>query len=681
MDNIAEYGISIEFENKRRLFRELQDFEKKFNKINTDAHRKEMKRQKELLDLHKKNNDKKLRDDKKTNAQEERETKKTLATEKRAQEKAQREENRRLEKQRVQQKRFNDWKLRQFRSASYARLSLEQKMELKRVLSAKKSEAEIREEYAKTTSHYARELKQRAAYERKQQAKNRSKNDGGKGSKDGKSGTMLPIALNPALMAGAGIALGGMAVKQGLTSGQQRYERLQQGSDQTGISVDDLQRRAYISQGVSEEFNLDKQIDMLSDTQEKIGEALSEGSFNKEGEFTGGAGAGDLINSLVRSGALEANKKSVEAYFADADKNMGVMIDRVFADVNSNIQDQGKARFILESLASDLGKLNNAMNQNQAKVDQLTKSYDQNNIGLTDDDIKRLQKADSMFATISATLSNFSLKFYNGFTKAFGDETQSKLSEFFSTLMKLAEPLGRLTARILLPLLERLDWVIKGLNLFLDALDWVDAKLKPFKDTIKNFFADMLDDIQSFFADMLPSWMQSDDDKKQSSDKQSSDVNNTTNNIDNSNIDKSVINNKSESIENSYNPYAQSAVGSYKMNLGTLPTPSNDTKPQPQVQTHGYSTSTLPTYNPYAQVPTVPTVPTIPTMAKVVPPQPTAASTQQMNNVNNNNVTVNPVVNTTVELDGETIANSISQTSSFQNGVAQTIYPIMQGGQ
>ncbi|WP_110957839.1 ribosome biogenesis protein NOP53-like [Vibrio casei] len=240
MDNVAEYGISIEFENKRRLFRELQEFEKKFNRINESAHRKEMKRQKELLALHKKNNDKKLKDDKRTNAQEERETKKTLATEKRAHEKAQREEQRRLQKQRVQQAKFNDWKLRQFRSASYARLTLEQKMNIKSVLNSKKTEEEIRDEYSRTTSHYARELKQRSAYERKQQAKNRAKNDGGgKGSKDVKSGTMLPIALNPALMAGAGIALGGMAVKQGLTSGQQRYERLQQGSDQTGISVDD----------------------------------------------------------------------------------------------------------------------------------------------------------------------------------------------------------------------------------------------------------------------------------------------------------------------------------------------------------------------------------------------------------------------------------------------------------
>lgn len=674
MDNVAEYGIAIEFENKRRLFRELQDFEKRFNRINDSAHKKEMKRQKELLALHKKNNDKKLRDDKKTLAQEERETKKSLATEKRAHEKAQREEKRRLEKQRVQQKRFNDWKLRQFRSASYARLSLEQKMELKRVLSAKKSEAEIREEYAKTTAFINRENKQRASYQRKQQqAKQRAKNaDGGKGSsKDGKSGTMLPIALNPALMATAGVALTGMAVKQGLTSGQQRYARLQQGSDQTGISVDDLQRRAYISQGISEEFNLDKQIDMLSDTQEKIGEALSEGSFNKDGEFTGGGGAGDLVNALVRSGALEANKQSVETYFADADKNMGKMIDRVFADVNKNIKDDGKRRFVLESLASDLGKLNNAMNQNQDKVDQLTKSYEQNNVGLTDEDITRLQKADSMFATISATLSNFSLQFYNGFTKAFGEDTQGKLSEFFNALMKLAEPLGQLIGYAIQPLLNHLGLLTKALSAIVDGVKWaieafntVSNKIREFGANVLIMFSNLATKIKGALVGMLPDWLKSDDKKQSSdSDKQSSDVNNninnsnSTHNIDNSNTDKSVINNKSESVENSYNPYAQTAQGSYKMNLGTFPTPN----------------LTLP-------APTVPTVPTVPTMPKVVPPQPTAASTQQMNNVNNNNVTVNPIVNTTVELDGETIANSISQTSSFQNGVMTTMQPVLIGG-
>lgn len=668
MDNVAEYGIALEFEGKRKLFRELQEFEKKFNKINTDAHRKEMKRQKELLDLHKKNNDKKLRDDKKTNAQEERETKKTLATEKRAHEKAQREENRRLEKQRVQQKRFNDWKLRQFRSASYARLTLEQKMELKRVLSAKKSEVEIREEYAKTTSFINRENKQRAAYERKQQAKQRAKNaDGGKGSKDGKSGTMLPIALNPALLAGAGIALGGMAVKQGLTSGQQRYERLQQGSDLTGIDVADLQRRAYISQGISEEFNLDKQIDMLSDVQEKIGEALSEGSFNKEGEFTGGGGAGDLINSLVRSGALEANKKSVEAYFADADKNMGKMIDRIFADVNKNIHDQGKARFVLESLASDLGKLNNAMNMNQEKVEQLTKSYEQNNIGLTDEDIKRLQKADSLFATISTSMSNFSLKFYNGFTKAFGEDTQGKMSEFFNALMKLAEPLGQFVGLAIQPLLNHLGLLTKALSAIVDGVKWtieafntVSNKIREFGTNVLNMFSNLATKIKGALVGMLPSWMGGSDDKKQSNASDSRDVNNninnsnSTHNIDNSNTDKSVINNKSESIENYYNPYAQTGIGGYKMNLGAFPTPN----------------VTLP----------APTVPTVPAMPKVVPPEPTAARMEQMNNVNNNNVTVNPVVNTTVELDSEIIGNAVSKTDGFKNGVYTTMQPVMIGG-
>lgn len=629
MDNVAEYGISIEFENKRRLFRELQEFEKKFNRINDSSHRKEMKRQKELLALHKKNNDKKLRDDKRTLAQEERETKKTLANEKRAKDKAQREENRRLEKQRVQQKRFNDWKLRQFRSASYARLSLEQKMELKRVLSTKKSESEIREEYAKTTSHYARELKQRAAYERKQQAKNRAKNADGGNAQGSKSGSMLPIAMNPALAIGAGVALGGMAVKQGLTSGQQRYERLQQGSDQTGIDVADLQKRAYISQGIAgEEFGLDKQIDMLSDTQEKIGEALSEGSFNKEGEFTGGGGAGDLINALVRSGALEANKQSVETYFADADKNMGKMIDRIFADVNKNIKDDGKRRFVLESLASDLGKLNNAMMMNKAKVEQLTKSYEQNNIGLTDDDITRLQKADSLFATISATLSNFSLKFYSGFSKAFGDDTQGKMAEFFNALMKLAEPLGQLIGYAIQPLLNHLGLLTKALSAIVDGVKWtieafntVSNKIREFGANVLSMFSNLADKIKGALVGMLPSWMQSDDkdDKK--------------------------------------------------------PTPSNDTQPQPQV--HGYSTSTLPTYNPYAQVPTVPSVPT---MAKVVPPQPTAKSTQQSIN-NQNNITVNPVVNTTVELDGETIGHVVSKTDGFKNGVYTTMQPVLLGGE
>ncbi|WP_110957840.1 hypothetical protein [Vibrio casei] len=438
-------------------------------------------------------------------------------------------------------------------------------------------------------------------------------------------------------------------------------------SSLAGADQDDLQRRAYISQGVSEEFNLDKQIDMLSDTQEKIGEALSEGSFNKEGEFTGGGGAGDLINALVRSGALEANKQSVEAYFADADKNMGVMIDRIFADVNKNIHDQGKRRFVLESLASDLGKLNNAMNQNREKVNQLTKSYEENNIGLTDEDITRLQKVDSMFATISTSMSNFSLKFYNGFTKAFGEDTQGKLSEFFDTLMKLAEPLGYMLGLAIQPFLNRLILLTKALSAIVDGVKWaieafntVSNKIREFGANVLNMFSNLADKIKGALVGMLPSWMQSDD-KKQSNDSDSNDVNNTNNinnsnsthNIDNSNTDKSVINNKSESIENYYNPYAQTAVGSYKMNLGTFPT---------------------------IPAPSVPTVPTVPTMPKVVPPQPTAASTQQMNNVNNNNVTVNPVVNTTVELDGETIANAIGRTSGFQNNVLSTMHPLMIGG-
>lgn len=439
---------------------------------------------------------------------------------------------------------------------------------------------------------------------------------------------MLPLVPNPALLATAGLAIGGMAVKRGLTSGQQRYERLQQGSDQTGIDVADLQKRAYISQGIGgEEFGLDKQIDMLSDTQEKIGEALSEGSFNKKGEFTGGGGAGDLINALVRSGALEANKESVKAYFADAEKNMGNMIDTIFDDVNSNIKDESSRRFVLESLASDLGKLNNAMNQNQAKVQQLTKSYEQNNVGLTDEDISRLKQADSMFATISATMSNFSLKFYNGFSKAFGNETQSKMSEFFNTLSKLAEPLGQLIGYAIQPLIKHLrlltkalSAIVDGVNLTIEAFNTVSNKIRAFGADVLSMFTDLASKIKNALVGMLPSWMSSNDDKK----------------------DKK---------------------------------PSKNTKPQTQV--HGYSTSSLPTYNPYAQVPSVPTVPVLP---KVNPPEPTAQSTQPSIN-NNNNITVNPVVNTTVELDGEKIGNVVSNTSSFKNGVYTSIQPLFMSGE
>lgn len=630
MENIETYGISIEFENKRRLFRELQQFEKKFNKINSDSHKAEMRRQKELLKLTEKNNDKKLRDEKKTNVAITRDAKKQADAEKRLKDKAQRDEQRRLAKDRAQQQKFHNWKLTQFRSAAFQRLSLEQKMELKRVLNSKKSEAEIREEYTKTTHLYRRELAQRNAYEKKQRAKERAKS-GARGAESGGSSVGMPMVLgNAPMMAGAAVVAGGYAIKQGLTSGANKFERLRQGSDQTGLSVDNLQKRAFISQGLlGDEYGLDKQVDIWSDVREKIGQIKSEGEFNKNGEFTGGEGA-DLVNGLIKSGVIEANMNSVNAYFEQSTTDMNGFINKFTDDVNNSIADADKRRFIFESLASELGKLNNAFQNNAERVRTLSDEYNNSNIGLTDSDIQRLQKMDQLFSTIGARLNNWTLDFYSNFTKAFSPEQSKNLDLVFKGIQKLASGLGWLLGNGIQPLLAYLGYLTTGFKKLAQGFDYVTKKFDGFGNKLTSFFDDLLSQISSFFSNMLPSWMKSDDATK----------------------DKKQVDSKDNKPVYGYGG------------------------------TYGYN-NTLPSANPYGAMRPVPTVPSVPTLPRVTPPEPTAASntqTQPVNNNNTTNVTVQPTP-VTVTLDGNVIAQSVSKTDEFKNGVAQTVYPIFAGGQ
>ncbi|NIY91979.1 hypothetical protein [Vibrio diazotrophicus] len=515
-------------------------------------------------------------------------------------------------------KKFEAFKVAQFRSASFQKLTLEQKLNLKRVLSSTKAEHEIREEYMRTTALYKREAAQRAAYDRKAARKQKAvASKSGKGGIGGGS-AMLALGLNPATATLAVGAAGGIALKKG----SDQFDQLQASAATSGLTPAQLQERAFVAQSVGgDRFNLDKVTALFEDTNEKIGEALSQGEF-KKGELTGGGTGGDFINAMIKQGVIDPNMASVEAYFEGL--NPAERLDKILADTNKYVTDVDQRRFILESMASDLGHYNNALIQNQDKVKAVTETYNRLNIGMTEEETNRLKEFGMAMSSLGAVLQNFPLKLFSGFTESLSPETRQLIDKFAESLMKLAEPIGRLLGMII-------DLTVKALSPFIFALEGLSNILTPVVDSlnmgkqmIEQVFANLFNSIMS----MIPDWVIPDSWK---ADKPKAET--TTNSVDTTTPTQTTWD-----VSKPYNMQPNVAAG----------------------------------YNPYANGYTTPPKPTTPPQPTMPPPIAQTAAAQSQNVSVKNDLTSN--VNLVV--DGKVLAEVVTKEESFKEGVNYQMYPL-----
>lgn len=506
IENIQEYGISIELERKKQVLRDISRVEKAMLTTNRKIARSAQQKFKDEAQAEK------IASNVKERIRNREEAEKIRAQQKEA----------------ARLARFEDWKLKQFRSTNYQKFSIEQQMNLKRVLSSKKSEHEIREEYARTTAMYRRELAQRSSYARNQARKNKHVSGGsvaGEGVKAGATGGLLALGINPVTAGIAGAVGSGLALR----AGSNQFDELQAASATSGLSVQELQKRQMVAQSVAgSEFNVDKLAQMYSDFSEKRGELLADAEI-KDGEIKGGGELADSMNLLIKNGVVAPTESAIKEYMSG---NVAETIDKMVSDLNRNVDDVNKVRFALEAV-SDLGRLNAAIQSNQDKVKAAEATYKNLNIGLTDDETNRLKEFSMAMQSLGAVVTNFPLKLFSGFTESLSPETRELIDRFAQALMKLAQPIGKLLGLVV-------DLVIKGLSPLIFAVEQLSKIMDPVVESLaagKRMIEQIFVDLFNSIVDALPDFLIPDSWKSKISEQSQAktESNNTYNSVNNDN--------------------------------------------------------------------------------------------------------------------------------------------------
>ncbi|OOF24026.1 hypothetical protein BZJ19_11650 [Salinivibrio proteolyticus] len=438
--------------SQKNLERSIQRFETRVQKLKADTARKEIQHEQSVQAAIKRSETVKRGELDKTAVKQQRE----------------------LQKQQRKQAAFEKWKLTQFRSTAFQRLSLEQQINVKRILSSKKSEEEIRDEFQKTTQAFKRELQQRKAYEKRQRSVGGGSGAGGAavaargGAMGGMAGGLLALASNPvALGVGATVGAGAMLVN----AGADQFKDLQRGSELTGVGVQQLQRDAFVASnltGMSTEAYTDK----LKDVNEKSKDFRANSEFDaKSGQFKGGGEGVDAANAMLQAGLKPSE---VKALFSQQDPT------KIIDSLNKTLAnaDVGTRTLAFEGLANDLTGLANAL-QNTERRQAAEQTYDSLNLGFSDQDLAKIKEATKATDSFFSVIANAPLQAFKSFASNLSPETLEMLGKIGELIVNVAGIIGDVLSvalntlsPILNPLLDVLNWVVRGLKAVTGA--WAD---------------------------------------------------------------------------------------------------------------------------------------------------------------------------------------------------------------
>ena len=303
MEDIQEYGIGFSIDKKS--YSQIMKFEKRIN------------------DMYNKINKAAIDSDKKTTKSKEQSEKAKI----RAQEASERKQKQLNAKALKEAKRLEDNRLRVFRSATFEKLSLDQKMNLTRVIKNAKTVEELKDQERKLTSFYKRENKRREKMLRnKARATGRTTQGGfntgavgsfgGTGGRLAAAGTMLASAMmNPITAAAVGVAAIIAGSVSALRTGTDKFQDLRAGAAVSGSDLSTLKKKTFVYQSVAgKEYSVDKVADILANIQEKAGEVRDYGAIGKDGLVTGGGEGADFVNALIKNGVIAPDMEAVRKY-------------------------------------------------------------------------------------------------------------------------------------------------------------------------------------------------------------------------------------------------------------------------------------------------------------------------------------------------------------------------------
>lgn len=404
-------------------------------------------------------------------------------------------------KEQARIQRFEQWKTAQFRSATFEKLSLEQQMQIKRVLSAKKSEDEIRDEYKATTALIRRENKRRAAYERKA---SKLSNGGGTSVVAGGAGGAMALMANPYVLGGAALIAGGGAA---IASGSEQFNDTKQGANLVGMDFNEFNQLASGLMAVTEMNDVGTVADKIKDIQDRQGEVLQETTFDtKTGQFKGGEGS-ILANQLLKTGQIDGSKESLDKFMNQSPEQFIQSVAK--ATEGMNVKEQA---FVLEAFGSDL---QNIVRGVQANPDMFNAGK-ANAVGFDADQLKAATDFNLSIQGMVNAISNADMGIFQSFTEHLSPQTLEMFGRVGKAIGNIAEFVGTVLAGALNLLSPAVNLVLDVFNELMDVINPLTSALSDllteFTDImhwitgfISNAFSSMMNDIKN----ALPSWAQS----------------------------------------------------------------------------------------------------------------------------------------------------------------------------
>ncbi|GHW87769.1 hypothetical protein VCSRO154_3269 [Vibrio metoecus] len=397
-------------------------------------------------------------------------------------------------------KKFNDWKLAQFRSAAFERLSLEQKMELKRVLSAKRSEEEIREEYRQTTAMMRRENQRRAAYERKQSKINNSGVKGGL-TAGATGGGIVALAGNPAALAAAAVIGGGAMA---INSGSQQFRDTKEGANLVGLDYNEFAQLANGLIAVTETIpDVSTAADKIKDLLDRSGEVMAETVFDSDkGEFDKGEGS-ILANLLLKQGVITGDKESLNNFMNQSPDKFIESVVKATEGLDAKQQ-----AFVLEAFGSDFYNIVRGIQTNR----QGFEAGKQNAVQFNTAEMTAATEFNKSVASMVSAISNADLNIFKSFTEFLSPSSLAMFGKLGELLNSIATLLGYTLSGALNLLSPAINLVLDGLNLLLGGLTnvqryiteltkYVSDGLTIATEWIKNSLRGMLHDILNVLPD------------------------------------------------------------------------------------------------------------------------------------------------------------------------------------
>jgi hypothetical protein len=419
MEDIIEYGI--EFEVGRQAYKEISKFEKRM-----------MKASKKIADAQERSSKGVTRSVQQEQRAQERALDRRQRQERQASDRRVKQQereaaaaNRQRAKQKAKEARFNQWKLTQFRSAAYDRLTLEQKMNLKSILNSKKTEEEIREEYRKTTAIYAREARRRRNMER-----NRTRGGaGGRGSSSGGVGGALAgaggriagamgIAGGGALAAGAAAAVAPAVIIAGgamaTVEGSRQFKELAIQAAQAGVSIQALQEAAFMNARMTD-ITMEQTAQQFIDMGVKMGEMQRDIEM-RDGKVSAGGELQDALNLLIDKGVIGGTKEEALGYIKGSPEEVQ---KRLFTDLDKLFKKDAittyEAQFVLDSFASDMDKIFRAR-RDVGKTEEARKAFQESGVALSDQNVKNMKAFNAEMEKMFSNFSTFPMNVFKGFT-------------------------------------------------------------------------------------------------------------------------------------------------------------------------------------------------------------------------------------------------------------------------